>query len=234
MRLPWVPAGHPLAGQTGKAVTEALKHNTSIKPMLERIARASQGSSDNEAIGCILRRRPGTLRLGLMNASRLPLQIEAYCPRNRAKRPPAFRNADRWYHWQHHGEFLSFLQTVRDHPRLRSVEAEHRAFRVLLNDLKLRLEGLTEDVRVVPCGEVARAFVARAISLEGYRGAAEIWNPQQKVPHPSRGQWRNEENTQVVDRLVNMIHERSAPAPLPPFPRDRRPRRAASARRRQA
>ena len=219
-----VPAGHPLAGQSGKDVTEALKRNRSIETTLGQIESTNQDSSDNEAIGCILQRCSGTLRLGLMNACRLPLQITAYCPRRQAIRPVAFREADRWYHWQRHSGFLCFLQTVRDNPKLLSVEAEHHAFRVyrvLLSDLKSRLDGLPADARVVPCGKVARAFVAGAISLEGYqdvakiwgyRGGAQIWDPDRKVPHPSRGHWRDHEtnsNAQVVTCLLNMIHVRS-------------------------
>ena len=221
-----VNARYPLAGQSGIDVTEALKRNTSIRSMLERIERANTASSGNEAIGCILRRRPGTLRLGLMNASQLPLQIVAYCPRRQAVRPVAFRETDRWYHWQRHSEFLCFLQTVRDNLKLLSVEAENHAFRVhrvLINDLKSRLERLSEDARVVPCGKIARAFVKEAISLAGYQGTAEIWgyrdrgqrwDPRQKVPHPSHRHWRDDErnpNAQVVTSLVNMIHERSLP-----------------------
>ena len=208
-----VPAGHPLAGKSGKAVTKALKRNTSIETTLGQIECANQDSSDNEAIGCILRRCPGTLRLGLMNACRLPLQIKAYCPGPRAVRPVASCDADRRYHWKHHSEFLCFLQTVRDNPKLLSVEAEHHAFRVyrvLLNDLKSRLERLPENVRVVPCGKAATAFVAKVIGLEGYQGVAEIWD--QNVPHPSFGHWRDDEknsHAQVVMSLVDMIHERS-------------------------
>ena len=193
---------HPLAGGSGKEVTKALKRNKSIETTLGRIECANQDSSANEAIGCILRRCPGTLRLGLMNACRLPLQIKAYCPRRQAVRPVDFRKADRWFHWKHHSEFLCFLQMVRDNPKLLSVEAEHHAFRVyrvLLNDLKSRLEKLPADARVVPCGDVARAFVEEAVGLEGYQGKAEIWgysssgawDQGKKVPHPAYGHWAN-------------------------------------------
>ena len=213
-----VPARHPLAGKSGKAVTKALKRNPSIKKTLGQIECTNctnQDSSANEAIGCILQRCPGTLRLGLMNACQLPLQISAYClgPKTLALRPVAFREADRWYHWKHHSEFLCFLQTVRDNPKLLLVEAEHHAFRVyrvLLNDLKSRLERLPANVRVVPCGKAARAFTAKVTGLEEYQGVAEIWD--QKVPHPSFGHWRDDEknsHAQVVTSLVDMIHERS-------------------------
>ena len=189
-----VGAGHPLAGKSGKAVTRALKRNSSINQMLERIERANQ---NNEAIGCILQRYPGTLGLGLMNASRLPLQVKAY----------SGQGDNIWHNWQLHGEFLCFLQTVRDNLALLSVEAEHRAFRVyriLLNDLKSRLERLPGDTLVVPCGKVAKAFVDGATGLEGYQGAARIYN--QKVPHPSYGHWKGNE---AVNSLVNMIYDRS-------------------------
>ena len=208
-----INARHPLAGQSGIAVTEALKRNTSIETMLGQIERADTTSSGNEAIGCILQHHPGTLRLGLMNASQLPLQIMAYCPRRQAERPVAFRETDRWYHWQRHSEFLCFLQTIRNLPKLLSVEAEHRAFsvyRVLLNDLKSRLETLPAGVRVVPCGKVARAFVKEARRLEGYQSAAQIGD--QRVPHPSHVHWKDNDsnpNAEIVTSLVDMIHDRS-------------------------
>lgn len=211
-----IRAGHPLAGDTGKKVTEALKRNTSIETTLGQIECANQDSSDNEAIGCILRRCPGTLRLGLMNACRLPLEINAYTD------PQA---PNKWYRWQElHSEFLCLtLRTVKSLPKLLSVEVDNRAFRVyrvLLNDLKSRLDELPADVQVVPCGKVARAFVAGAISLAGYqetakiwgyRSGARMWDTRRKVPHPSRGHWRRRRrsNAQVVTELVNMIHERS-------------------------
>ena len=198
------PAGHPLAGLSGKAVTRALKQNRLIRPMLERIERVSQGSSGDEAIGCILQRCPGTLRLGLMNASRLPLQINVYAD-------PDPQEPDKWYRWQQlHSEFLCLiLQTVKNLPELLSEEAENHAFRVcriLLNDLKSRLDGLLEDTLVVPCGEVARAFVDVVTNSEEYQGTAQICD--QEVPHPSYSHWTNK---QVVTSLVNMIHERSLP-----------------------
>ena len=118
-----------------------------------------------------------------------------------------------WHNWQLHGEFLCFLQTVRDNRELLSVEAEHRAFRVyriLLNDLKSRLERLPGDTLVVPCGKVARAFVDGATGLEGYQGAARIYD--QKVPHPSYRHWEDNDrnpNAQVVNSLVDVIYNRS-------------------------
>ena len=202
-----VRAGHPLAGNSGRAVTRALKRNTSIRSTLEQIERMNQ---DNEAIGCILKHRPGTLRLGLMNASRLPLQIMVYCSRRKMARPAAFRETDRWYHWQRHSEFLCFLQTVKYNPELLSVEAGHHAFRVyraLLNDLKSRLERLPTGALVVPCGKVARAFVDGVTNLKKYQGEAQIWNRQ--VPHPSFGHWNQSSNVQNVLSLVNRIYQRS-------------------------
>lgn len=196
-----VDAGHPLAGRSGKAVTKALKQNPSIRPMLEQIEGANQ---NNEAIGCILRRCPGTLRLGLMNASRLPLQEKTY----RGQEDHIWRN------WQLHGEFLCYLQTVRDNPALLSVEAEHRAsrvYRVLRNDLKSRLEQLPGDTLIVPCGQVARAFVDVATHLEEYQGAAQIYD--QEVLHPSHRHWEGQDGnpTQVVTSLVQLIHDRRLP-----------------------
>lgn len=202
-----VCAGHPLAGDTGKNVTEALKRNPSIETMLGQIECTNQDSNANEAIGCILRRCPGTLRLGLMNACRLPLELNAYTD-------PQARN--KWYRWQElRNEFLCLiLRTVKSLPILLSDEVENHAFgvyRVLLDDLKSRLERLPADALVVPCGDVAKAFMEEAIGLAEYQGAAEIWD-QKKVPHPARGQWKdqeNAENIEVVKSLVNIIHERS-------------------------
>ena len=193
-----VHAGHPLAGASGKEVTKALKRNRSIQTMLSQIESANRVSSGNEAIGCILQRRPGTLRLGLMNSSRLPLQIKAY------------RGSQ--YHRRLFGEFLCLLlQTaIRNRSKLLSDEALPRAsriYRVLLNDLKSRLENLPEEALVVPCGAVARAFLNKARSLEGYQGAARIYD--QQIPHPSYGRWGPNASNDCVQSLVNDIHDRS-------------------------
>lgn len=194
-----VHAGHPLAGASGKEVTKVLKCNCSIQTMLSQIESANRVSSGNEAIGCILKRCPGTLRLGLMNSIRLPLQIKAY-------------RGSQQYHRRLFGEFLCLLlQTViRNRSTLLSDEALPRAsriYRVLLNDLKSRLENLPEEALVVPCGEAARDFLEKARSLEGYQGAARIYD--QEIPHPARGHWKRNASNDCVQSLVNVIHDRS-------------------------
>ena len=195
-------AGHPLAGKSGEGVTAALKRNESIRPILEPIESANE---DDEAIGSILQRCAGTLRLGLMNASRFPLDIGAYADRDSP-------TSTKWYRWQRlHSEFLCLtLQAVKNRHELLSYEAEDHAsriYRVLLDDFKSRLEGLSADVLVVPCGKVAQTFVKDASGMEGYSGEAGICECD--VPHPARGQWSRKKHAQVVTWLVNMIYERS-------------------------
>ena len=200
-----VSAGHPLAGLSGRFVTEALRRNVPIRTELDRLVRGNPNLNGSEAIGRILQCCPQTLRLGLMNSSRLPLQIKAHCDDN----------------WRLHGEFLCFLELVKYRPKLLSIEPTNRPsriFRVLLNDLKSRLERLPEDALIVACGKVARAFIAGAINLEGYRGVAQIhgrkvghWNKNRKVPHPSYGHWNN---NRKVTSLVDIIRERAGLYPI--------------------
>ena len=179
-------AGHPLVGKSGKFVTNALRRNKLIGTELDRL-----GSEDREAIGCILQRHPQTLRLGLMNSSRLPLQIEAYHDGN----------------WQLYGEFLCFLEMLKCRPELLLVKSTNRLSRILLNDLKSRLERLPKGALVVPCGKVARAFVKGVGNLEGYQDTAQIYD--QEIPHPSLGHWERNENKEVVDQLLDIIAQAS-------------------------
>ena len=197
---------HPLAGQAGKKVTNALRCNESIRGILDRLDGANQDSNGNEAIGRILRRdQQQTLRLGLMNASQLPLQIKAHCD---------CEGAHHDCNWQRYGELLCFLQAVRECPKLlldrNRLRARNRAsgtYNVLLDDLKLRLQALPSDALVVPCGQVARDFVTAATHPErGYQRTARIC--QREIPHPSaRGNWYG---MRGVEELVDTIRKRAA------------------------
>ena len=191
-----IGARHPLAGSAGKTVTKLLNCDPSIRRILDRI------SSGNEAIGRILQRHPRTLRLGLMNSSRLPLQTKAYCI-------GAYCSSQQ--HKRLYGELLCLLQSLRSRPKALSDDALPRAsrvYRVLLNDLKWRLEMLPAGTLVIPCGNVARAFVDQARALE-YKGLAEIC--AQQVSHPAargKSSWSWESN-ETVRKLVDHVRQRA-------------------------
>lgn len=195
-----VAHGYPAAGTTGSAITSALRRNVSIEATLEQ-----------SPLGSILQRCPRTLRLGLMNASRLPLQIKVYRQEH-----------IEWYGWDRiQSEFLCFLlQTLRqlqgdtDERQINDLlsnEADNhasRVYRVLLNDLKFRLESLPRGALVVPCGKVARNLVDRVASLDGYEGTAEIRAQigDKDIPHPVVPGWSK---LDVVTSLVDIIRKRA-------------------------
>ena len=193
-------AGHPLAGpeekQAGRIVTDALRLDDEIRMELDGL----EGANQNPTIGRILLDRPETLRLGVMNASLLPLQITAHSPEN----------------WERYGEFLCFLQLVKARPSLllnrARLQAPHRAariYKVLLGNLKSRLRVLPHGALVVPCGDVARVFeMAARPPRRRYQVYKEVY-PREKIPHPSARSiaWRDHQH---VRALVGRIRERAA------------------------
>ena len=203
--------GHPLAGASGKAVTQALARNL------------NDFKGRKEPIGCLLHRDPQCVNageqlpspvngavpssLGLMNVSRLPLDSEAYC-----------LDARREY-----SELLCYFEAVKSKLEkkksgqgvqfLRNLDVTHapsQVYAVLRADLIRRLNQLdqiSQDVMVVPCGRVAEAFFDWATGECGYQSGTEPYGCF--VHHPSRNRWQWDDNRAAIDRLVNTIYERA-------------------------
>ena len=209
---------HPLAGDSGVTVTRAFARNL------------NEFEGREEPIGCLLYRDPqcvdadGQLpplinspvlnSLGLMNVSLLPLDSATYC-----------LGARRQY-----SELLCYFEAIKSKLEektlvqgvqfLRNLPVDHvrsQAYAALRDDLIHRLNQLgqiAQDVMVVPCGRVAKAFFDWATEDCNYQGCVIPYDCF--VPHPSRNSWQpREEGPRVrnysptIDTLVGAIADRA-------------------------
>ena len=133
--------------------------------------------------------------LGIMNASRLPLQAGADTyPANGADRPP---DIPAW------GEFERCLCYVRgERPVTERNEAALLLERAIVADLQERLDGIPagNDLLLVCCGEIAQRMFERTRARDTIRIAY--------APHPSKSQWQQKRYANgmrgVYDGIVRM------------------------------
>ena len=211
-----VQAGRPLVGNSGKSVTERLGENV---PAMRGVARA---------VGDLV--ADGDQRvswLGIMNASRLPLQPSrsTYREENGADRRadiPA---------WSEFERCLRYIKPRRKKPRQekpdRPVTERNEAAllleRAIVKDLQERLNGIPagNDLLLVCCGELAQRIFERTRVRDTIRIAY--------APHPARNQWTTYANEMrgVYDGIVHMC-ELAVDAPCPEIRPEGRatPRRA--------
>ena len=205
-------ARHPLAGSAGRNVTEAF-----AKYHPNNFYHDANFGGPHEPIGCLLRRLQGlntdeqlsegalnTLNsLGLMNVSRLPLQSRAYCLDARTS------YSDLLGHFEAIRKAMGVRTVAAGVAYLRNLDDGHpaRVYRALRDDLITRLPE-DENVEVIPCGKIARAFYCWAISC----GDAEDHGILDDfVPHPSYGWWTTRPHYgDRICTLVEQAHERAA------------------------
>ena len=177
-----VPAGRPLVGGSGKSVTKGLGENV---PAMRGVAGA---------VGDLV--ADGDRRvswLGIMNASRLPLQPGAGTyPANGVDRPA---DIPAW------GEFERCLRYVRGkRPVTERNEAALLLERAIVADLQERLDGIPagNDLLLVCCGEIAQRMFERTRA----RGTIRI----AYAPHPSKSWWQRYTNEMqgVYDGIARM------------------------------
>ena len=161
-----VQAGRPLAGDSGKSVTKELGENV---PAMRGVAGA---------VGDLVANGDRRVSwLGIMNASRLPLQASAY-PAN---------GADHRVDIPAWSEFAKCLPYVRGK---RSVTERNEAAllmeRAIVEDLQERLDGIPveNDLLLVCCGKFAQSIFERTRVRDTIRIAY--------APHPSNSQWQQE------------------------------------------
>lgn len=190
--------GHPLAGSSGTTVTRAFAcHNL------------GGFVGKDEPVGCLLQSLPQNHRilnsLGLMNVSRLPLQMEAYCHAVR----------------ENYITLLSYFKKIKDLDKLDSDRGLRyiqnlngvplQVFTAIREDLVDRLpQG--EGVKIVTCGNVAKTFLSWAVQNGGN---PNCMMQEVSVGHPARGWHPPGKNNQKqrydprIRTLVDTICERA-------------------------
>ena len=162
-----VRAGRPLAGNSGASVTRDLGENV---PAMRGVAGA---------VGDLVANGDRRVSwLGIMNASRLPLQADAY-PAN---------GADHRVDIPAWSEFERCLRYVRgdERPVTERNEAALLMERAIVRDLQERLDGIPagNGLLLVCCGEFAQSIFERTRVRDTIRIAY--------APHPSNSQWQQE------------------------------------------
>lgn len=146
---------HPLAGASGKNVTE----------WLVKTIKKEFGEWDPDIpFGCHLRTRSYG-KIGLMNCSQLPMDKSVYTC---SSRPGDI-------------EKIIGMDVIRRNPdsASRKIPAHALIERQIIKDLASRLTKLPDNVLIVPCGIVARTLVSRTqTTLTIYQG--EVPHPSRK------------------------------------------------------
>lgn len=196
--------GHPLAGHSGRRITEAFScYHPDFGALSEPIGCLLRQLHDGETIEQLSATALNSLNsLGLMNVSRLPLQGSAYCLDVRVSYSDllcyfesikmTLENSNK-----NIAQGVRYLRSLEDGlPSLQVYEA-------LRDDLLCRLQQFQgQDVAVIPCGKVASVFFYWA-TLEP--NDDEI--PNDFVPHPSSPWWKRRRSK--VQRLVARIRGRA-------------------------
>ena len=176
-----VRRGCPLAGASGKTVTEELGRN------VPAMCGVSGSFGRLVATGGDAR----VSKFGIMNASRLPLDADAYRESGADHRT----DLPAW------SEFERCLRYVRrdERPVTERNEAALLMERAIAQDLQERLDGIPvgNDVLLVCCGAVAQGIFERTHVRDGVRIAY--------APHPSRGGWGQKKNIECMRGVYDGI-----------------------------
>lgn len=165
-----VQEGHPLVGKSGVFATKGIGENI---PVMYGIS-GPLGNLVEEGDSRVW-------RLGIMNASRLPLEANAYQENDNDHRA----NIPAWC------EFEKCLRYIKprsgklklDRPVTERNEAALLMERAIVQDLQERLNGIPveNNLLLVCCGRIAQRIFERTRVPDGVRTAY--------APHPSHGGW---------------------------------------------
>ena len=171
-----VRRGHPLAGASGKAVTEGLGRNVPAMHGLSEAFGRLVATSGSEHVS----------KFGIMNVSQLPLQATAYRENGADHRA----NIPAWC------EFEKCLRSIKprsgklklDRPVTERNEAALLMECAIVQDLQERLDGIPvgSGLFLVCCGRIAQRILERTQVRDGVRIAY--------APHPSpirRRRWED-------------------------------------------
>ena len=182
--------GHPLAGDSGKAVTRAFAQYHPLfydhdavgpdepKPIGSLLHRLQSRDADKQLSNTAIN---SLNSLGLMNVSCLPLRSDVYCLDTRRNYSDllCYFEAIKYKLENKVETGLQYLRALNTGlPPLQVYEA-------LRKDLIDRLSQL-KNVKVIPCGNVAKGFFDWAIEQGGN---SKCVIPDFFVPHPARNIW---------------------------------------------
>lgn len=166
--------GHPLAGSSGLAVTKQLKSITDVNGQ-----KFFKGLDCDIPFGCYLN-ISNDKRVAVLNVSNMPMNPSVYACSITTKTDLKLQAA---------------LKCFKDRPKAelwRNNNEQKKLLKdMLVENLGHRLEHLThfitewKNVRVFPCGEVAFAFMEKAMSGSEHLKKISF----EKLPHPSRNGW---------------------------------------------
>ena len=136
---------------------------------------------------------PDLARVGIINASNLPLQRRAYCTTVKTAFAP----------------LLKHFETIRGGPtamsRRNPTTAEiERLIVDCLRDRIQRVEATRSDAHYVLCGRVARALFYKSIRHDRTPPSTL------SAPHPSYGNWKKAHYSTTIRRLRSGLQRRSA------------------------
>ncbi|MGK5095024.1 hypothetical protein WDW89_23815 [Deltaproteobacteria bacterium TL4] len=170
-----VKNGYPLAGNSGKSVTK----------VLNQLLYNNQLDCDQPFGACLSQQHQHFQQLGIMNVCQIPLQSSAY-PRD--------------IHDSYLKIFTSF-ETLRSAPQTkkRKIQLTLDIEQIIVHDLVRRFSRMScQNPLIIPCGNVARAFLKKCGNLSFFEG----------IPHPSYGQWGREDNQPILRQMSEAIINR--------------------------
>lgn len=200
---------HVLAGDSGRKVTNALRHIPDALQNIPNAPRNIPAINGQDAVGCLFRdatRHPVLDSLGLMNVSLLPLQEAPYCQ-------PIRQDDD-------YKKLLCSFETIRT----RSQSGKHalnfrpptnadegfirimqRTPQIILQELRGRLCELPDSVLVIPCGHFARNFLQRAESEWRRQFSKPLRRELMCLRHPARWPGRNKTWGELPDCIRKLL-----------------------------
>jgi hypothetical protein len=162
-----VAHGYPLAGDAGRTMSRYLFERYDVPFGLIALHHRELIS----ALGL-----PCQNPYSVMNVSRTPLQKKAYCD-NKLKCPS---NIDVRRRLKKALESSGKFSTGQKDVRLKTLKTQ------LFRDFELQAQSLGQDVKLVPCGNFARAFCEELDRKHPQRFILRL----RDVPHPSRAGWK--------------------------------------------
>lgn len=183
-----VKAKYPLAGKSGRNVTEVLWEDVLCEPK-SQIPKDSTGKVC--AIGDLTKRKCTDFNwLGIMNVSTLPLQLDPYACSKYSPKPLQ--------------DVIPFVRILRDFDCIidpdKSSKIGEGVGKIICDHLRYRLSDRCKeisDILFVLCGNVAQEYFSAAAKGLAYSAVC--------VPHPSRNQWRYPKYKECIALMCEKI-----------------------------